>query len=106
MNWEGSSITWDIFNKANLGKGIAYITKKTIRDAYKAFETALTFPENLGVGKSDRTGIARAWFWKGKTLLAMRKPAEAMNAWKIGSELPSGNQEQNEYITLCRSLVK
>lgn len=106
VNWEGSSITWDIFNKANVGKGILLFNKKDYKGALKAFETALTFPENLGVGKSERTGMAKAIFWKGKSLLAMGRSAEAMNAWKTGSELPMGRGEQNEYISMCRSLTK
>jgi tetratricopeptide (TPR) repeat protein len=106
VNWEGSSITWDIFNRANVGKGIDLYNKKNYKAAYTAFEAALTFPENLDVGKSDNDGLAKAWFWKGKTLLALGRSAEAMNAWKTGGELPEGSEEQNQYISLCRSLVK
>ena len=60
----------------------------------------------LGVGKSDYDGLAKAVFWKGKTLLAMGKSAEAINTWKTGSELPGGTEEQNQYISLCRSLAR
>jgi tetratricopeptide (TPR) repeat protein len=104
--WEGSNITWDIFNRANVGKGIDLYNKKNYTGAIAAFETALTFPEKLGVGQSDGDGLARAMFWKGKTLLAMGKSAEAIKLWKTGSEQPEGTEEQNQYISLCRSLAK
>jgi tetratricopeptide (TPR) repeat protein len=106
VNWEGSSVTWDIFNQANVGKGIDLYNNKNYKGALAAFETALTFPEKLGVGKSDNDGLAKTLFWKGKTLLAMGKSAEAINAWKSGSELPEGTEEQNQYISLCRSLAR
>jgi tetratricopeptide (TPR) repeat protein len=106
VNWEGSSITWDIFNQSNVGKGIDLYNKNNYKAAFAAFEAALTFPAILDVGKSDYNGLARAWFWKGKTLLAMGKSAEAINAWKTGSELPRGSEEQNQYISLCRSLAR
>lgn len=106
VNWEGSSITWDIFNKANIGKGIDLYNKNNYKAALAAFERALTFPENLDVGKSDYDGLARTWFWKGKALLALGRPAEAVSAWKSGSELAGGSQEEDHYISLCRSLAK
>ena len=67
VNWEGTSLTWDIFNMANVKKGIALYEKGVYSSALKAFDKALTFPENLGVGRSMRTEEAMAWFWKGKT---------------------------------------
>jgi hypothetical protein len=74
VNWEGSSITWDIFNQSHIGIGIKLFDQKRYKDALTHFEAALTFPENLGVGKSSRTEEAEAWFWKGKTLIALEKP--------------------------------
>lgn len=101
VNAEGSSITWDIFNKANVGKGIALYNKKNYKSALAAFETALTFPAVLNVGKSDSNPTAKAWYWKGRALKALGKTTEAVNAWKTGSELPKGRGEQNEYISIC-----
>jgi len=106
VNWEGSSITWDIFNKANIKKGIVLYDKGDYQSALKAFEKALTFPENLGVGRSKRTEEAMAWFWKGKTLLTMGKSREALMAWKSGASCPKGSEMQNSYIELCAELQK
>ncbi|MBN1387576.1 MAG: DUF5107 domain-containing protein [Bacteroidales bacterium] len=106
VNWEGSSITWDIFNAANLQKGILLYNNKKYREALTCFEKGLTFPENLGVGRSSRTEEAMTWFWKGKALLYMGKDKQALQAFKTGSLLPRGSEVQNHYIDMCGSLCK
>ena len=106
VNWEGSSITWNIFNMANVKKGILIYEQGNYGSALKAFEKALTFPENLGVGQSRRTEEAMAWFWKGKTLLVMGDNEEAMIAWKTGASSINGSERQNRYIKLCSKLQK
>ncbi len=106
VNWEGSTLTWDIFNQAHIGKGMEMFEQKKFKEALEQFETALTWPENLGVGHSVRTEEAVAWFWKGKTLLALGKSKEALEAWKHGSELPDGSVKQNEFKKMCRSLME
>lgn len=104
VNWEGSSLNWDIYNMAHVKKGIALYEKKDFGSALKAFENGLTFPENLGVGRSSRTEEAEAWFWKGKALLAMGKVKEAMTAWKSGASCQQGSEKQNGYIDRCKEL--
>jgi tetratricopeptide (TPR) repeat protein len=106
VNWEGSSITWDIFNMANVKKGILLYQEGDYKSALNAFEKALSFPENLGVGRSLRTEEAMAWFWKGKTLLAMGNNREAMIAWKAGASSFEGSEKQNRYKELCSQLQK
>jgi tetratricopeptide (TPR) repeat protein len=106
VNWEGSSITWDIFSRANMGRGIKLYDSRDYMGALAAFDEALSFPENLGVGKEDYNGVAKAWYWKGRALSAMERSAEAKDAWKSGSEVEGGSKEQNEYIELCRSLSR
>jgi tetratricopeptide (TPR) repeat protein len=91
---------------ANVQKGILLYEQGDYTFALKAFEKALTFPENLGVGRSMRTEEAMAWFWKGKTLLAMGKSREAMNAFKSGASSFQGSERQNRYIKLCAELQK
>jgi tetratricopeptide (TPR) repeat protein len=74
VNWEGSSITWNIFSLSHIRKGIELFNQKKYKDALTHFEAALTFPENLGVGRSSRTQGAEALSWKNKTLTALGKP--------------------------------
>lgn len=106
VNWEGSGITWDIFSQSHIRKGTELFNQKKYKDALTHFEAALTFPENLGVGKSNRTEEAEAWYWKGKTLTALGKPAEAVQAWQNGSNSPSDPERQNIYINMCKMLLK
>jgi tetratricopeptide (TPR) repeat protein len=106
VNWEGSSITWDIFNQSHIRKGIELFNQKKYKDSLTHFEAALTFPENLGVGKSLRTEEAEAWFWKGKTLIALEKPDEAVLAWQNGSNSLSDPERQNSYKNMCKMLLK
>ncbi len=74
VNWEGSSITWNIFSQSHIRKGIELFNQKKYKDALIHFEAASTFPENLGVGKSSGTQEAEALSWKNKTLTALGKP--------------------------------
>lgn len=106
VNWEGSSITWNIYNMANVKKGILLYDEGDYKQAIKVFEKALSFPENLGVGRSERTEEAMAWFWRGKTLLAMGNIKEAKKAWETGSSSFKGSETQNQYIELCSELQK
>jgi tetratricopeptide (TPR) repeat protein len=105
VNWEGSTLTWDIFNQAHIGKGTDLFNQKKYKEALAHFETALTFPENLGVGHSVRTEEACAWFWKGKTLMAMGKSTEALQAWTSGSNTADGSARQNEFRELCKAML-
>jgi hypothetical protein len=105
VNWEGSSITWDIFNQSHIRKGIELYNQKKYQDALTHFESALTFPENIGVGKSVRTEEAEAWLWKGKALNAMNKPEEAKSAWKNGSNSLSNPERKNIYKEMCTKLL-
>ena len=104
VNWEGSGITWNIFNQAHIRRGIELFEQKKFREALSHFDAALTWPENLGVGRSGRAAEAEAWFWKGKTLLALNRPAEAVRSWKNGTAESSGRE--NKYQVMCRMLLE
>lgn len=102
VNWEGSTLTWDLYNQSLIGKGTELFDQKKYKEALVRFEAALTFPENLGVGHSTRTEEAAAWFWKGKALMAIGKPKEATEAWQKGSSSPDGSAKQNEFKKMCK----
>ena len=106
VNWEGSSITWNIFNQSHVRKGTELFNQKKYKEALAHFQAALTFPENLGVGRSLGTEEAEAWFWKGKTLFALEKPGEAFKAWQEGSNSLSDPDRQNSFKNMCRMLLK
>lgn len=106
VNWEGSSITWDIFSQAHIRKGTELFNQKKFKEALTHFDAALTFPENLGVGKSFRTETAEAWLWKGKTLAALKRHDEAILAWQNGSNSLSNPDGNDEFRNMCKMLLK
>ena len=63
---------------------------------------ALSWPENLGVGRSFRTEEAMGWYWKGKTLMALGRSEEAIRAWRDGANSPGRSENQEKYRGLCR----
>jgi tetratricopeptide (TPR) repeat protein len=101
VNWEGQTITWDIFHKAHLERGRQRFEKADYAGALHDFEASLTYPENIGVGRSNRPQEASSQFWRGKALQALGHLDEARLAWKEGAAGHEGSREQNENIELC-----
>ncbi len=105
VNWEGQDITWRLFHQARVERGIQAFERGDYSAALSDFEAALTYPQNLGVGRSNRPPEARAQYWRGKTLAAMGRVTEAQSAWKAGASLPSGTPAQNRYRELCQKAL-
>jgi len=105
VNWEGSSVVWQIFNRAHLLRGQQRFDSRDFKGALEDFEAALTYPENLGVGV-DFKQDAPAYYWKGKALEALGRLDEARSAWQKGADAPEGRRwrrssEQNTHRQLC-----
>ncbi|MCX5643445.1 MAG: DUF5107 domain-containing protein [Phycisphaerae bacterium] len=105
VNWEGQTITWDIFHRAHMKRGQNRSDAKDFAGALKDFEAALTYPDNIGVGRSNRPQEADAQYWKGKTLQGLGRSDEAKSAWKEGAAGPEGRGEQSKYRQLCREAL-
>ncbi len=105
VNWEGQSITWDIFHKAHVERGRQRFENKDFAGALRDFEVALTYPENIGVGRSNRPQEASAQYWRGKTLEALGRIEEAKAAWKEGAAGHRGSDEQNKHVELCKEAL-
>ncbi|HUU19265.1 MAG TPA: DUF5107 domain-containing protein [Sedimentisphaerales bacterium] len=105
VNWEGQTITWDIFNKAHLERGKGRFENKNFEGALQDFEAALTYPENIGVGRSNRPPEAPAQYWRGKALEALGRLEDARSAWKEGAAGHAGSGEQNKYRELCEKAL-
>jgi len=101
VNWEGQTITWDLFNKAHLERGRKRFENKNFEGALQDFEAALTYPENIGVGRSNRPPEAPAQYWRGKALQALGRLEAAHSAWKEGAAGHARSGEQNKYRELC-----
>jgi len=105
VNWEGQTIVWDIFNKAHLERGQKRCENKDFQGALQDFEAALTYPANIGVGRSNKPREAPAQYWRGKALEALGHFEQARSAWKKGADGPEGSDEQNKYRQLCKEAI-
>jgi len=105
VNWEGQTITWDLFHKAHLERGKRRFEKKDLKGALHDFETALTYPENIGVGRSNKPQEAQAQYWRGKALEALGRLEDARLAWKQGAAGLKGSKEQNKHLELCKKAL-
>jgi len=101
VNWEGQTITWDIFNKAHIERGRKRLEDKDFKTALQDFEAALTYPANIGVGRSNKPQEAPAQYWKGKALEGLGRLEDARSAWEQGAAGPEGSAEQNKCRKLC-----
>ena len=105
VNWEGQTVTWNIFHKAHVERGQQRFEEKDYAGALHDFEAALTYPENIGVGRSNKPREARAQYWRGKALDALGRRIEARSAWKEGAAGHEGSSEQNKYRELCKKAL-
>ncbi|MBN2129866.1 MAG: DUF5107 domain-containing protein [Sedimentisphaerales bacterium] len=106
VNWEGQTVTWDLFHKSHIQRGRRRFDEKNFKGALQDFEAALTYPENIGVGRSNEPQEAAAQYWRGKTFDALGRRDQAMAAWKLGAAGAEGSEEQNEYRRLCRTALR
>jgi hypothetical protein len=74
--------------------------------ALENFKAALTYPKNLGVGRSNHPEDAPAQYWRGKALQALGRPDEARKAWTAGAGGSEGSKQQNEHRRLCADALK
>jgi tetratricopeptide (TPR) repeat protein len=105
VNWEGQTITWNLFNKAHLERGRKRFEDKDFKGALQDFEAALTYPENIGVGRSNKPPEAPAQYWRGKALESLGRFEAARSAWKQGAAGHAGSGEQNKYRELCKKAL-
>ncbi len=106
VNWEGQSVTWEMFNRAHRKRGERRMAAKDFQAALQDFQAALTYPENLGVGRSNSPEESPAQYFRGKALEALGRGGEARAAWKAGAALGEGSQQQNKYRRLCTEMPK
>ncbi|NOX53160.1 MAG: DUF5107 domain-containing protein [Planctomycetes bacterium] len=105
VNWEGQDITWRLFNQAHVARGKQRLERGDLEAALEDFEAALTYPKNIGVGRSNKPEEAAAQYWRGRALQALGRLKEAQAAWRAGAALPEGSKEQNKYRQLCRKAL-
>ena len=106
VNWEGQDITWSLFSRARVARGRKLLESGNLEAALKDFETALTYPDNLGVGRPHEPQEAMAQYWRGKALAAQGRTKDAKAAWTAGAAGTSGEEEeQAEHVKLCKQAL-
>lgn len=106
INWEGQRITWTLFSRAHMERGRRRLEDRDFRGALVDFEAALTYPENLGVGRPNKPEESQAQYFRGKALRGLGRVEEARAAWKQGAEAPQGSARQNEFRRRCREALE
>ena len=101
-NWENNSESWRVWSRAHIERGRTRLDAGSHADALADFEAALTYPENLGVGRPARPEEAEPLYWKGKALAALGRMDEARATWKLGGEGKEGSATQNDYVKKCQ----
>lgn len=106
VNWEGQTVTWDMFYRAHMKRGQSRFQEKDFAGALHDFEAALSYPDNIGVGRSNRPQEAAAQYWRGRALQALGRVDEAKVAWQEGAAGLEGSEEQNEHRQLCATVLR
>ena len=105
VNWEGQTIPLELFRRAHIARGKQRFEGGDFAVALEDFEAALTYPENIGVGRSNEPKEATAQYWRGKALQALGRLAEARAAWTLGAAGAEGSKQQNESRQLCQAAL-
>ncbi len=98
---EGDTGTHRTFYDAHMSRGVARFELGDHAGALDDFETALTYPNNLNVGRPHRPREARAQYWRGKALEALGNAEIATEAWEACAAAAMLDEEQIEYAGLC-----
>ncbi len=96
---EGDATVWRLYSRAHIELGRAADDPET---ALGHFDRALTYPENLGVGRPHRPTEARALFHRAQTLRALGRESEAADAMAACAGSHPLDDEQAHFIALCR----
>ncbi len=105
VNWEGQDVTWRLFHNAHLQRGQRRLDSGDATGALADFEAALTYPENLNVGRSNTPQEACAQYWRGRAFAALGRVEEARAAWQAGAAGADVAGRQNEYRQKCREAL-
>jgi hypothetical protein len=89
-----------------LRRGRNRFEAKDFAGALRDFEAALTYPENIGVGRSNKPQEAAAQYWRGRALQSLGHPGEAGAAWREGAAGVKGSDEQNKHRRLCSDALE
>ena len=98
---EGDATVWQLFSRAEVELGRRALEAGDAETALAHFDRALTYPENLGVGRPHRAQEARALWFRAEALTALDRFDEAAVTLTRCSENPALSDEQEHFIARC-----
>lgn len=98
---EGDATIWQLFSTAHVELGRAALAEGDAETALTHFDHALTYPENLGVGRAHRATEARPLWFRAEALTALGRTDEAAEALAACAANDPSTEEQRMFITHC-----
>jgi tetratricopeptide (TPR) repeat protein len=105
-NREGDSDTWQLHSDAHTGRGTRLLEASRLEEALRDFESALTYPRNLNVGRPARPREAKALYFKALSLEQLGRGGEARETYRLCTLGAPLDEAQSEYIERCREALK
>lgn len=102
-NREGNSDPHRVHSEAHLGRGQQRLAAGDAEGALADFDTALTYPVNLNVGRPHRPREAAAQMWRGMALEALGRGTDAAAAWRACAGAAPLDAGQVAAIDACRA---
>ena len=98
---EGDATVWQLFSRAEIALGRQALDAGDAETALDHFDRALTYPENLGVGRPHRAQEARALWFRAEALAALDRFDEAAVTLTRCAGNPPLSDEQEHFIARC-----
>jgi len=102
-NWEAQTRPRDIFVTALLARGRQSFDAGRMEEALDDFEKALTYPENLEVGRPYEVTDAETQYWVGKARWALGRADAAREAWETGAGQRTSDDPALPFVTVTAS---
>ena len=100
---EGDATVWQLFSRAEVELGRTALEAGDAETALAHFDRALTYPENLGVGRPHRAQEARALWFRAEALTALDRFDEAAVTLTRCAGNPPLSDEQEHFIARCEA---
>ena len=98
---EGDATVWSLFSRAEVELGRRALADGDARAALAHFDRALTYPDNLGVGRPHRAHEARPLWFRAEALNALDRFDEAAVALARCADNEPLSEEQVHFIARC-----
>ncbi|MCE5230036.1 tetratricopeptide repeat protein, partial [bacterium] len=107
-NWftvgEFQTDSHELFVRALVARGRQSMDAGNYEAARADFARALTYPDNLGIGRRSQPGEAQQDYWLGRALEKLGRNQEAQEAWRAGAKM-TGEKGRNNYRGQCRAAL-